>query len=105
MKPTDPQPPPTRGNARQTWHLVVEDVEARAVSGLLKYGTEHRHDNGRDHLVDAYQEGLDLAVYMRAEIERRKLQWEAVAAALDALRATPESEPVRLAIATLEKLS
>lgn len=33
--------------------------------------SERAASNGRDHLVDAYQEALDLAVYLRAEIARR----------------------------------
>lgn len=39
--------------------------------GREKYGTDLQASNGRDHLVDAYQEALDLCCYLRALIERR----------------------------------
>lgn len=81
-----PQPSPKPGTARPTWELVVEDLDQRAATlaqlradavsrdqiGAAKYGIRHQHDNGRDHLVDAYQELLDGALYLRAEIEQRK---------------------------------
>lgn len=37
--------------------------------GVRKYGTRLRAHNGRRALVDAYQEALDLAVYLRQCIE------------------------------------
>lgn len=40
--------------------------------GRQKYGTPLTADNGRDPLVDAYQEALDLVVYLRQAIEERK---------------------------------
>ncbi len=81
-----PQPAPKPGTARPTWELVVEDLDARAATlalmradalerdaiGAAKYGVRHQWDNGRDHLIDAYQEHLDAALYLRAEIEKRK---------------------------------
>lgn len=66
------QPPPTPGSAPATWDLVIEDIRDRDRIGARKYGVRHQHDNGRDHLIDAYQEALDLVVYLRAEIERRR---------------------------------
>lgn len=66
------QPDPKPGIAPATWDLVVADMKARDATGASKYGVRHQHDNGRDHLVDAYEEALDLAVYLRAEIEKRK---------------------------------
>jgi len=44
---------------------VVEDLERRAEVGRDKYGQYLRSDNGRDPAVDAYQEALDLLVYLR----------------------------------------
>ena len=67
-----PQPSPVRGAAPPTWELVVADMWARDAAGAEKYGTRLQHDNGRDHLVDAYQEALDLVVYLRAELELRR---------------------------------
>lgn len=67
----EPQPTPKPGTSRPTSHLVVEDMLAKYDAGAVKYGTQHQHDNGRDHLIDGYQEVLDLACYLRAEIEKR----------------------------------
>lgn len=49
--------------------LVVSDMAERDQAGRQRYGTPLTTGNGRDHLVDAYQEGLDLAVYLRAWLE------------------------------------
>lgn len=65
-------PPPKPGTAWPTWNLVMQDMRDRNFAGIAKYGMAHQHDNGRDHLLDAYEECLDMAVYLRAELERRK---------------------------------
>ena len=65
-------PPPQMGTAPATWDLVKADIDARDRFGTQKYGVRHQFDNGRDHLQDAYEECLDMAVYLRAEIERRR---------------------------------
>ena len=39
--------------------------------GQQRYGTRLRGHNGRDPLVDAYQEALDLCVYLRQAIYER----------------------------------
>jgi hypothetical protein len=72
MNPNEPQPLPQAGVGAKTWQLVIADMNERDEMGARKYGVRHQHDNGRDHLVDAYQEALDLCVYLRAEIEKRK---------------------------------
>ena len=59
------------------WELVIADMRGRDEHGKRKYGIALRADDGRDHLVDAYQEALDLAVYLRQEIEARKNATEA----------------------------
>lgn len=51
--------------------LVIADLEARAAAGIMTYGTLLRPFNGRDALKDAYEEALDLAMYLKqAMIER-----------------------------------
>lgn len=67
----EPMPLPDDNKAAQ--QLVIEDVTARALVGFRKYGTLLRPMNGRDNLMDAYQEGLDLVVYLRNEIHRREI--------------------------------
>ena len=46
-----------------------DDLEARAALGAAKYGERLRAHNGRDPLVDAYQEMLDAWQYLRQELE------------------------------------
>lgn len=72
MSLNEPQGLPQAGVGPKTWQLVIADMNERDEWGARKYGTRHQYDNGRDHLVDAYQEALDLAVYLRAEIEKRR---------------------------------
>lgn len=65
------QPEPVKTESVPVVHYVINDILARADVGLDRYGTMLKADNGRDHLVDAYQEALDLACYLRAELIRR----------------------------------
>lgn len=51
--------------------LVHEDIEARIEHGKELYGERLTTHNGRDALVDAYQEVLDLAVYLRQMLYER----------------------------------
>lgn len=48
--------------------LVVEDMRAKDSAGAAKYGTRLQAENGRDALVDVYQELLDSSVYNRQAI-------------------------------------
>lgn len=66
----DVQPIPTSGDA-EVWPLVLADIDARQKFGLEKYGVPLRTNDGRKSLVDAYQEALDLVVYLRKEIAER----------------------------------
>lgn len=56
------------------WDLVLADIAERDKMGEAKYGTRLQVGNGRDHLVDLYQELLDAVVYVRQEIERRRME-------------------------------
>jgi hypothetical protein len=51
--------------------LVKNDLEARSQAGEKKYGTRLKTNNGRNAMVDAYQEVLDLACYLRQMIEEQ----------------------------------
>ncbi len=66
------EPLPVKTNEKAVWDLVIEDMKARNEVGIAKYGTPLQANNGRNHLVDAYQEVLDLAVYLRAAIEQQQ---------------------------------
>ncbi len=50
---------------------VIDDMRERDTLGRARYGTPLTAGNGRKHLVDAYQEALDLVVYIRTEITER----------------------------------
>jgi len=50
------------------WSLVIQDMRDKDKNGFLKYGTRLQGFNGRSALRDAYQEALDLAVYLRQKI-------------------------------------
>lgn len=67
------QPGSIATQSRPIWELVIEDINARDHVGRKKYGTPLQANNGRDALIDAYQEALDLVVYLRQEIEERQL--------------------------------
>lgn len=64
------EPAPT-GSGRVILDLVVKDFEDRAEAGERKYGTKLRAFNGRDALMDAYQEATDLCMYLRQAIYER----------------------------------
>lgn len=66
-----PEPPPSAGSGTPVWELVIDDMRKRDVLGREHYGTPLLVHNGRDALVDAYQEALDLAVYLRQAIAER----------------------------------
>jgi len=60
------------GDGEVVVYKVLKDLKGRARFGKRKYGTFLRANNGRDALLDAYQEALDLCMYLaQAIIERR----------------------------------
>jgi len=65
------QPMP-EGSGPDIIELVKNDLELRAVIGKRKYGERLKPHNGRDALVDAYQESLDLSMYLRQAIVERE---------------------------------
>lgn len=65
------QPPPANNERPAVWDLVKADIAARDDAGVRTYGTRLQPFNGRDALTDAYQEALDLVVYLRQAIYER----------------------------------
>jgi hypothetical protein len=61
----DPQPDSVPNNNPSVQDLVVVDLQRRKAQGQQKYGTVLQGHNGRDPLIDAYQEALDLCQYLR----------------------------------------
>lgn len=73
-RPATAQPPPIRRSGLPSMHaLVAADFLNRGDYGLRKYGTKLTVHNGRDALMDAYEEALDLVVYLRQMIEEREI--------------------------------
>jgi hypothetical protein len=65
------QPAPVANDKPAVWPLVVADMQARDQLGRERYGVPLQPHNGRDVLVDAYQEALDHCVYLRQAISER----------------------------------
>jgi hypothetical protein len=89
------QPPPTATDRRPSWDIVMSYVEQlrrdnghvslgvdsdvislvlgdmrdRDAVGQQRHGMRLTSGNGRDHLVDAYQELLDSCVYLMNELD------------------------------------
>ena len=65
------EPAPEANDLPAVWDLVIANMRARDQIGEARYATRLQPFNGRDVLVDAYQEALDLAVYLRQAIYER----------------------------------
>lgn len=66
-KASSGQPEPKTGQ-EVVLDYVLRDLSERAQMGFKKYGTLLMTKNGRSALWDAYQEVLDLAMYLRQKI-------------------------------------
>lgn len=90
MSANAPEPKPKANDSAPIWPMVVEDVRGlltreedvraaliadmmeRDAMGRVKYGTPLQARNGRNPLVDAYQEALDLCVYLKQALEENR---------------------------------
>lgn len=70
MKAIEEQPMP-QGTGVDIATLVHADIEARAEYGITCYGERLTSHNERDALADAYQEALDLVMYLRQVLWER----------------------------------
>jgi hypothetical protein len=89
------QPPPS-GGGEEVWPLVIAkweasrdhanrdrviaDMRERDAIGRERYGTPLRASNGRDAILDAYQEALDLRVYLEQARAEGRLSYIACGA-------------------------
>jgi len=64
------QPPPKPGR-EDVGPMVLADIQARIDMGIEKHGVPLQTHNGRDPLWDAYQEAIDLCMYLRQAIMER----------------------------------
>lgn len=65
------QPLPTPNDNPRVHDLVIEDIRARKELGIRRYGVALQAHNGRDALLDLYQELLDATTYLRQLLEER----------------------------------
>jgi hypothetical protein len=65
----DNQPMPVHSPGKvSVQSLVIIDIEKREQLGVSRYGTPLQTHNGRNALVDAYEECLDLCMYLKQRI-------------------------------------
>lgn len=64
----DSQPMPKANDHPIVHHEVQKDLEARLQLGITRYGQPLQPFNGRSFLQDAYDEILDLAVYLKGRL-------------------------------------
>lgn len=67
---SEQQSPETNNNPAIA-DLVIQDIEARRQVGIERYGTPLQAHNGRNALLDAYQEAIDLCLYLRQALEEQ----------------------------------
>lgn len=68
MDANKPEPAPI-GTGREITPLVIEDLKNRSEMGAKKYGETLHARNGRNAIVDLYQELLDAIQYLRQQLE------------------------------------
>ena len=54
--------------------LVIVDMRARDAVGLQRYGIPLTSGDGRDHLIEAYEEMLDASVYLTNELDEHGVE-------------------------------
>ncbi len=72
------QPAPTANEHPPIVPQVIADLQTRMQLGIQRYGVALQPANGRDMLVDAYEEAQDLAVYLKGAIETERLRHQHV---------------------------
>lgn len=70
------QPPPVKNNNTPIVDLVVQDMLERKRLGIERYGVALQANNGRDALRDAYEEALDMAIYLKQALEEQEANIE-----------------------------
>lgn len=61
------EPEPKKGK-ENVLPNVIKDLKLREEVGIKRYGTPLQTHNGRNSLMDAYQEALDLAMYLKQKL-------------------------------------
>jgi hypothetical protein len=68
----DSQGMPTPNDNPHIHDLVAADLQKRKELGTQRYGTPLQAHNNRNALQDAYEEALDLCVYLRQALEEQR---------------------------------
>ena len=94
-KASEYQPDPKQGE-QVVVDVVLADIRERAETGKRKYGTYLETNNGRNPLWDAYQEAIDLVMYLRQALleQERHLTPRALDDGQAAVQNGQESLPV-----------
>lgn len=72
QRPGD-QPLPVVNDHPDIQAAVIADIEERRKVGISRYGTALQPNNGRDMLLDAYEEAMDLTIYLKGCLVERDL--------------------------------
>ncbi len=62
---------PKKNSNPEVMELFLKDLKARYEEGVCRYGVPLQPFNERDALQDAYEEAVDLALYLRQAIYER----------------------------------
>jgi hypothetical protein len=65
------QPLPVSNDSPYVQDAVISDIEKRIELGIKRYGTALQINNGRDMLKDAYDEAMDLCIYLKGCLMER----------------------------------
>ncbi len=65
---------PTTNDFSDVQSQVIADIESRRQVGISRYGTALQPFNGRKTLLDAYEEALDLTIYLRSLLTMQEAQ-------------------------------
>lgn len=62
---------PKKNSHPEVMKLFLKDLKARYKEGVRRYGVPLQPFNERDALQDAYEEAIDLALYLRQALYER----------------------------------
>ena len=71
---SQPLPDPDADHGEDIQSMVIADIEARRQVGIKRYGQALHVNNGRDGLLDAYEEAVDLCVYLKQVLVEREIE-------------------------------
>jgi len=103
----EPEPMPTTNELPFQWPAAIERIiqiaKERDEFGFKKYGTRLQPFNGRDPLKDAFQEGLDLLVYIEQELFERPYKEAIISAAVSVVNDETDNVKFQEHFATLSQ--